>query len=257
MKKFFLASIVCLFAFNLFSQEWIPDPYKNYQFRYPSCNGTSILAVEDTLFIGGSFDGINTINCQNIIKYYNGSWHALNYGIYGGSPYSLLYKYGNLFVGGTFSSAMNDSGISVTGTSGLCRWESESNLWKPIGINSNCFVLVGGGASGKYFLNEEINKQSANLGTGAVIIYDSKKISLIDLMTGKLSFLLVENCGKCTPCREGIYRLKELVDSGKIEELEAVEVIYAMLESSFCGLGTGAGESFTSLWEKKDKIWKK
>lgn len=124
-------------------------------------------------------------------------------------------------------------------------------------INSNCFILVGGGASGEYFINEEINKQSANLGTGAVIIYDSRKINLISLMTEKLSFLFVENCGKCTPCREGVYRLKELVDSGKIEESEASEVIYAMLESSFCGLGAGAGESFTSLWEKKDKIWKK
>jgi len=124
-------------------------------------------------------------------------------------------------------------------------------------MNNNYFILIGGGAGGEYFTKEEIDKQSANLGTGAIIIYDSKKISLIDLIVEKLTFLLVENCGKCTPCREGVYRLKELVDSEKIEESEAVEVIYTMLESSFCGLGTGAGESFTSLWEKKDKIWKK
>ena len=122
-------------------------------------------------------------------------------------------------------------------------------------ITDDHFVLVGGG--GKYFIKEEINKQTANIGTGAVIIYNSKKINLVNLMVEKLTFLLAENCGKCTPCREGVFRLKELVDAGKIEESEAAEVIYTMSETSFCGLGSGAGESFTSLWEKKDKIWKK
>lgn len=122
-------------------------------------------------------------------------------------------------------------------------------------MSKDQFVQVGGGASGQYFLSSEIANQPANLGTGAIIIYNSKTISFLELMMEKLNFLLAENCGKCTPCREGLYRLMELTKANKLTEKEAVEVIYAMLETSFCGLGTGAGISFTSLWRKKDKIW--
>jgi NADH:ubiquinone oxidoreductase subunit F (NADH-binding) len=124
-------------------------------------------------------------------------------------------------------------------------------------LTNNQFIQVGGGASGKYFLPSEIEKQSANIGTGAMFVYDSQKIGLIDLMIEKLDFLMAENCGKCTPCREGVFRLMQLAKAGKILEQEAIDVIENMLNSSFCGLGVGAGESFTSLWEKKDIIWKK
>lgn len=124
-------------------------------------------------------------------------------------------------------------------------------------LTSSQFIQVGGGVSGQYFLPSEIDKQSANLGTGAILVYDSQKISFIDLMIEKLNFLLMENCGKCTPCREGVFRLMEIVKQGKILEQEAIDVIENMLSSSFCGLGVGAGQSFTSLWEKKNKIWKK
>jgi len=124
-------------------------------------------------------------------------------------------------------------------------------------LKNTYFIQVGGGASGKYFLPSEIIKEKASIGTAAIIVYDSTKINLIDLMKEKLDFLLAENCGKCTPCREGVFRLIELVKEGKILEQEAIDVIENMLNSSFCGLGVGAGESFTSLWRKKDQIWKK
>lgn len=124
-------------------------------------------------------------------------------------------------------------------------------------MTNNQFIQVGGGASGKYFLPSETEKQSADLGTAAMLVYDSNKISFTDLMSEKLSFLVAENCGKCTPCREGLFRLMELTKNGKIEEKEAVDVIENLLLSSFCGFGVGAGQAFTSLWERKDKIWKK
>ncbi len=116
------------------------------------------------------------------------------------------------------------------------------------------FVQVGGGASGQYFTFDELVNQSADLGTGAIIVYNRKKINFFQLMEIKLNFLLNENCGKCTPCREGLYRLRELIKQKKINQ-EMEEIFLALKETSFCGLGEGAGTSFISLWIKKDKIW--
>ena len=123
-------------------------------------------------------------------------------------------------------------------------------------LTENHFVQVGGGASGQYFSYDELESQSANLGTGAVIVYNCQKIDFFQLMKIKLDFLLKENCGKCTPCREGLFVLKQMIEKKQISDQMRL-IFSALKKTSFCGLGEGAGVSFISLWNKKDKIWKK
>jgi len=49
--------------------------------------------------------------------------------------------------------------------------------------------------------------------------------------------LFHESCGKCTPCREGIYRIDEIIKSGKIDK-EALNDIFMVLDkTSLCPLG--------------------
>ena len=119
------------------------------------------------------------------------------------------------------------------------------------------FVQVGGGAAGIYFTKEEIINQNANLGTGAIIIYFQNQISLQKLIKEKLAFLMKENCGKCTPCREGLYFLYQKLINNDLQDKNINDIIENLINASFCGLGQGAGESFKSLWLKKDKIWQK
>jgi NADH:ubiquinone oxidoreductase subunit F (NADH-binding) len=120
--------------------------------------------------------------------------------------------------------------------------------------NEDFFVQAGGGASGSFFTKEEIKNQKADLGTGAIIIYYPKNTTFEDLLNEKLDFFLKENCGFCTPCREGIYYLSQIKDKNeKIEEI--AEIANTLYYTSFCGLGEGAGSLFKSLITKKDKIW--
>lgn len=116
------------------------------------------------------------------------------------------------------------------------------------------FVQAGGGASGDFFTKEEIKNQKADLGTGAITIYYPKYTSFEDLLKEKINFFIKENCGFCTPCREGIYYLSQIKDKNeKIEEI--TEIANTLYYTSFCGLGEGAGSLFKSLIAKKDKIW--
>jgi len=120
----------------------------------------------------------------------------------------------------------------------------------------NSFVQLGGGASGIYVTSDEFATTPANRGTGAVLVYDAAKHTLMDILKEKFTFLIGENCGKCTPCREGIYRLHEMVENNAWDETLANDIAAALSKTSFCGLGIGAGTALTSLLTKQALIWK-
>lgn len=61
-----------------------------------------------------------------------------------------------------------------------------------------------------------------------------------------MEFFEEESCGKCTPCREGCYRLLELVRKfkdgvGTETDLDTIEDLSStMMDASLCGLGQAA-----------------
>lgn len=110
------------------------------------------------------------------------------------------------------------------------------------------FVQVDGGASGEIFLPNELDNFAK--GTGAVIIYNKKMTDPMQLMRKWADFFARNNCDKCTPCREGVYRLKEMLDQDKLDKKIAEELFFAMEETSFCPLGKGVSRPFKSLIEK-------
>ncbi|MEA2088577.1 MAG: NADH-ubiquinone oxidoreductase-F iron-sulfur binding region domain-containing protein [Patescibacteria group bacterium] len=108
------------------------------------------------------------------------------------------------------------------------------------------FVQVGGGACGKIVFGKELNKSVC--GTGAIIVYNVKQ-DLIKLMQKWVNFYINENCGKCVPCREGFYRIREILNSKKIDWKLLKDILEVMKETSLCGLGTSAPTAFLSLME--------
>jgi len=118
------------------------------------------------------------------------------------------------------------------------------------------FVQLGGGASGIYVTSDEFDTTPAGKGTGAILVYDKTKHTFPGLLKEKFNFLINENCGKCTPCREGIYRLHEMIETNTWDEARARDIAAALSKTSFCGLGIGAGMALTSLLEKRTLIWK-
>ena len=127
-------------------------------------------------------------------------------------------------------------------------------------LGESFFVQAGGGASGKILTQEELGEKVG--GAGSIIVYDKKKTDPKKLMKKWIDFYFGENCGKCVPCREGVYRIKEILDSparnasqgdagGDNIDLEKLkDIIFVLKETSFCPLGKGVSVPFESFLEK-------
>ena len=83
------------------------------------------------------------------------------------------------------------------------------------------------------------------MGSGGLIVMDEDNC-MVDIAKFFLDFTVDESCGKCTPCRVGTKRLREMLEKitdGKatlkdLDELE--ELCYYIKENSLCGLGQTA-----------------
>ena len=135
-------------------------------------------------------------------------------------------------------------------------------------LRSSFFVQSGGGSSGEILLAGELNQKVR--GQGAIVIFDRKKTNLFSLMKKWADFFLKENCDKCVPCREGVYRIAEMVKKEKnhpvklstrgkhlaerrlnrIDKKTLKDLFFVLEETSFCPLGKSVAVPFRSLIEK-------
>ena len=109
-----------------------------------------------------------------------------------------------------------------------------------------------GGLSGCFLPRREFNKQIT--GTGSIEIF-GKRRNVFDALCQSIIFLKNESCGKCTPCREGIYRIaEELNNISESKSLWDKEEIFSKIkalaeaakESSFCPLGASVANPVIS-----------
>jgi NADH:ubiquinone oxidoreductase subunit F (NADH-binding) len=114
------------------------------------------------------------------------------------------------------------------------------------------FLQIGGGASGKIITQNELEEKVC--GAGAIVIYNKKETDPILLLKEWVSFFMRENCDKCVPCREGLYRLYEDLEDKKIDKKILNDIIFVLEKTSFCGLGKGAAMAIKTLSEKILKI---
>jgi NADH-quinone oxidoreductase subunit F len=89
---------------------------------------------------------------------------------------------------------------------------------------------------------EEIKSKGAMLGNCSIIVVDSKT-DIVDIAKNIAEFFLHESCGKCAPCREGTFRIVEILEKmtdGKATKKELTllkELSDTICEMSFCALG--------------------
>ncbi|NLG85738.1 MAG: NADH-quinone oxidoreductase subunit NuoF [Firmicutes bacterium] len=92
---------------------------------------------------------------------------------------------------------------------------------------------------------ESLTGAGAIMGSGGLVVMD-EDTCIVDVARFFLNFTRAESCGKCTPCREGIKRMLEILDriaagEGKMEDLDLLERTALMVKnSSLCGLGQTA-----------------
>lgn len=112
-------------------------------------------------------------------------------------------------------------------------------------------IQVGGGASGGINFLEELD--GVVEGAASIFVYNYQKINLKKLLKKLVDFFETENCGQCVPCREGVYRLKEMVDGRVDFDFSAMRKILDNLAmNSFCPFGRGVAVSVGSLVDKID-----
>lgn len=110
------------------------------------------------------------------------------------------------------------------------------------------FVQVGGGACGEIFKKEELDTEMR--GTGSIIVFNKEKTNLISLMKEWADFYFKGNCNKCVPCREGGYRMVEILNQKEIDWKKINDILFVLEETSFCPLGKGMAIPFKSLIKK-------
>jgi len=124
-------------------------------------------------------------------------------------------------IGGGILEDRKFTAVQTGGPSGGCLPESKLDL--PVDFDS----LTAAGSM---------------MGSGGMIVMDDKTC-MVDVAKYFLEFLVKESCGKCVPCREGLYQLHALtvkVSEGKAEEsdIDKMEQLSKVVQmGSLCGLG--------------------
>ncbi len=89
---------------------------------------------------------------------------------------------------------------------------------------------------------EEIRNAGASLGSCGIIVACENR-NIVELCRNLTQFFVHENCGKCTPCRDGNYQILKILDKiicGDGAEKDVCmleELCYFVRDSAFCPLG--------------------
>jgi NADH-quinone oxidoreductase subunit F len=92
---------------------------------------------------------------------------------------------------------------------------------------------------------DELTKVGSMMGSGGMIVMD-QDTCMVDVARYFLDFLNGESCGQCTPCREGIKQMLDVLTDicqgrGREGDIELLEEMGSMIQKfSLCGLGTSA-----------------
>jgi NADH:ubiquinone oxidoreductase subunit F (NADH-binding)/NADH:ubiquinone oxidoreductase subunit E len=105
--------------------------------------------------------------------------------------------------------------------------------------------VVVGGPSGTIVPPRDLDEPllpggRVNPGTGGLVALDDT-VSIRDVIRTLLDFNTRESCGKCTPCREGTARLRDILDTaGAPDGPSIAELAEVVRVASLCGLGQAA-----------------
>lgn len=98
---------------------------------------------------------------------------------------------------------------------------------------------------------ETLKELGISLGSGSIVVLDNESC-IVDITRFNLEYMSKESCGRCIPCREGIYRLLELMETIIMREnqndedlslkryqvLSQLEKLAKVIsDTSTCGLG--------------------
>jgi NADH:ubiquinone oxidoreductase subunit F (NADH-binding)/(2Fe-2S) ferredoxin len=106
---------------------------------------------------------------------------------------------------------------------------------------------------------DSLTRVGAIMGSGGIVVLDDKSC-MVDTAKFFTEFCVEESCGKCTPCRAGLIRIKEIFDGitqgdARVEDITTLEKAGVFIkDASLCGLGqTAPNPVLTTLRYFKDE----
>jgi len=133
-------------------------------------------------------------------------------------------------IGGGVLSGKRFKAVQTGGPSGGCIPERLSDL--PIDFDS-------------------LTDAGSMMGSGGIIVMD-EETCMVDVAKYFIGFLVGESCGKCTPCRDGLRRMLDVLieiteGRGKETDVAVLEELCDVLTwGALCGLGTSAANPVLS-----------
>jgi NADH:ubiquinone oxidoreductase subunit F (NADH-binding)/(2Fe-2S) ferredoxin len=106
---------------------------------------------------------------------------------------------------------------------------------------------------------DSLTRVGAIMGSGGIVVLDDKSC-MVDTAKFFTEFCVDESCGRCTPCRAGLIRVKEIFDgitqgNARVEDITTLEKAGVYIrDASLCGLGqTAPNPVLTTLRYFKDE----
>ena len=196
-------------------------------------NVETLASVAPIVLRGGAwYAGFGTVECPGT-KLYSVSGHVARPGVYelpmGVTLRELIFEHaGGMREGRTFKAAFPG------GASSSCLDESQLD----VRLDFNSLAAAG-----------------SMLGSGAVIVLDDTA-DMVQATLVLIKFFEHESCGKCTPCREGLFWVRRILDDivggkGTESDLELLlDICEGIQSTSFCGLGEASVNPVVSTIEK-------
>lgn len=92
---------------------------------------------------------------------------------------------------------------------------------------------------------DTLTEHGAMMGSGGMIVMDDRSC-MVEVARYYVDFLCEESCGKCTPCREGLRQMRNILTNicegkGQPGDIELLERLgHTMQDASLCALGKSA-----------------
>lgn len=98
---------------------------------------------------------------------------------------------------------------------------------------------------------ESLKKEGHRLGTGAIMVFD-ENTCLVAATVNLMEFFARESCGWCTPCREGLPYIKDILTriengDGREEHIPMLQRMSQHLWKAYCAFAPGASSPLTGL----------
>jgi NADH-quinone oxidoreductase subunit F len=196
-------------------------------------NVETLASVAPIILRGGAwYAGFGTVECPGT-KLYSVSGHVASPGVYelpmGVTLRELIFEHaGGMRDGRSFKAAFPG------GASSACLDESQLD----VRLDFNSLAAAG-----------------SMLGSGAVMVLDDTA-DMVQATLVLIKFFEHESCGKCTPCREGLFWVRRILDDiiggkGSESDLELlIDICEGIQSTSFCGLGEASVNPVISTIEK-------